>query len=49
VKAQEDELRIRLRQQLQVTKRLCRLLDDTGDAAARSLVGTLANGKSMLP
>ena len=33
--AQEDELRIRLRQQLQVTKRLCRLLDDTGDAAAR--------------
>jgi GT2 family glycosyltransferase/glycosyltransferase involved in cell wall biosynthesis len=33
--AQVDELRNRLRQQLKATKRLCRLLDDVNDAAAR--------------
>jgi GT2 family glycosyltransferase/glycosyltransferase involved in cell wall biosynthesis len=33
--AQRDELQLRLRQQLQATKRLCRLLDDIGGAAAR--------------
>jgi GT2 family glycosyltransferase/glycosyltransferase involved in cell wall biosynthesis len=33
--AQADELRNRLRQQLKATKRLCRLLDDVSDAAAR--------------
>jgi O-antigen biosynthesis protein len=33
--AQADALRNRLRQQLKATKRLCRLLDDVSDAAAR--------------
>jgi GT2 family glycosyltransferase/glycosyltransferase involved in cell wall biosynthesis len=33
--AQVDDLRNRLRQQLKATKRLCRLLDDVSDAAAR--------------
>ena len=33
--ARGDDLRSRLRQQLKVTKRLSRLLDETGDAAAR--------------
>jgi len=33
--AQVDELQNRLRQQLKATKRLCRLLDDVTDAAAR--------------
>jgi GT2 family glycosyltransferase/glycosyltransferase involved in cell wall biosynthesis len=33
--ALEDELRKRLRQQLKVTERLCRFLDETDDAAAR--------------
>jgi hypothetical protein len=33
--AQADELRHRLRQQLKATKRLCRLLDEVSDAAAR--------------
>ena len=33
--ARADELRNRLRKQLEATKRLCRLLDDAGNAAAR--------------
>ncbi len=33
--AQVDELQNRLRQQLKATKRLCRFLDEVGDAAAR--------------
>jgi len=34
-KAREEELRSRLQKQLQAAKRLCRLLDDAGNAAAR--------------
>src|SRR4030095_12061509 len=49
--AQRDELQLRLRQQLQATKRLCRLLDDVGGAAARlrsSLRWQIANPVAAL-